>query len=795
MRQTRLLNENWQFHLGELSLPPKKIAKKSYAFGGFTATLPSEGPDRLPISPGGEHFLRLIAQGDREIGLRNLCETDLYSELDEGWTERTLPHDWKVELPYENNPLNLMSGSKPDGIAYYRKRFDVAQDILDSGDRLYLMFEGVAGIADVWLNGAYLGRNLSSYTPLRFDATEMLYYGDEGTNTLLVRVDTTEGHEGWWYEGAGLYKSVQLERLPHVHLDEASLYIYTKELFTDQALLGIEVNVVNESNQAIKEAPQVSFATQTLHLDTQEIPAFSRSTFTAEVVLPSPQLWSPEQPYLYKAEVSTVTDQVSFHFGVRTFAYDTKGFLLNGEHYELRGVCEHQDFAGVGVALTQDLVNYKVKVMKEMGVNAWRSAHHFASQELLDACDRQGIILMNENRLPEASPWRFEDLRQDVLRSRSHASVAFYSLGNEELVGNTRYGSRTVGKIAQLVKSLNYEALTVSAELLSPQGEVNENYLTNFDILGVNYPEAGVMGDGAEIIHREHPNLPMMSTENASYFSTRGIYKDNAELCQCNNLGSMYSMILPGKRKPGELGVGGTARPELVLDYARSHSYMGGVFLWTAFDYFGEPSPFGWPGIGSQFGIVDSCGFPKDYYYYYQAHWTQAPMVHIASHWNKEGLKLSDQGTIPVRVFSNAASVELFVNGESQGSKSIVDCQAEWEVPYQEGKLLAKAYDQAAQVIATEEIETSDNSVALREQILYEGTDLTLLAVEAVDAEGHFVPTAMNTIQVDSDSVLALGNGNPADTSDFSRRKIQLFSGKALVILESNKGRPEIGMA
>ncbi len=789
MRKSQLLNNNWQFHLGELPIPPKKIAKKSYAFGGLTASLPTEGTDRLPISSGGEHFLRLIAQGDREIGLRNLCDTDLDSHLDEHWREVELPHDWKVELPYENNPRNLMSGSKADGVAYYRKRFNLDEEDVKKGNKILLQFEGIVGITDVWVNGAYLGRNHSAYSGFEYDLTELAYYSKEGTNTVLVRVDTTQGHEGWWYDGAGIYKNVCLLITPKLHLDADSFYIYTKSLTENEAVLGVEVSVVNDEDQSISLAPKVKLSSQEITFEKQVIHSGQEAKFTTELVVEMPHLWSPEDPYLYQASASIGDDQVTKEYGIRTFHYDTKGFYLNGKSYQLRGVCEHQDFAGVGVALNQDIVDYKVKVMKDMGVNAWRSAHHFASNELLSACDRLGIILMNENRLPEASAWRIEDLKKNILRSRMHACLAFWSIGNEELVGNTEFGSRTVGKLVKIVKSLNYEALIVSAELLSPEGGVDEAYLRNFDILGVNYPEAGVMGNGAEIIHKNHPELPMMSTENASYFSTRGIYKDNADLCQCNNLGSMYSMILPGKRQPGEPGVGGTASPERVMEYMRTHTYMGGVFLWTAFDYFGEPSPFGWPGIGSQFGIADSCGFPKDYYYYYKAQWTKEPMVHIASHWNKEGLEISERGTVPIRVFSNAHSVELVVNGQSLGELELIDCQAEWDVVYEEGFLEVRAFDQHHKLLVSELVETSGKIAQVQQKILYEGKDTSLIALEAVDALGRLVPTAVDLIRIEGPAIRGLGNGDPADISADSKEEIHLFSGKALVIKE---GKTEV---
>lgn len=787
MREKISLNQSWLFHLGELPNPPKKLAKKAFAFGGYTASLPGENQSRLPVSPGGNHFLKLIAQGDTEIGLRNLCGTDLKSHLDDSWTTVDLPHDWKVALPYEDNPMNLMAGSKPDGVGYYRKRFAVAENVR-LNKRVMLHFEGVSRFADVWLNGAYLGHNNSGYTSFSFDVSEMLYYGDEGENTLLVRADTTVGSEGWWYEGAGIYKSVYLEIKPDVYLNEDDFYVYTKSIGKNKAHLGVELSVTNESSKVVKIAPQVTLADQDITLDEQLISPFSTINFSGEMTLENPKLWSPEKPDLYQVEAKINYDKLLKTFGVHTFSYDNTGFYLNGQPYELHGVCEHQDFAGVGVALSKDIIDYKIKVMKEMGVNAYRSSHHFASKELLEACDKYGILVMNENRLPESSPWRLADLEKMVKQSRMNASIAFWSISNEELVGNTIFGARNAKRFVQLIKSLDYEHLLVSAELLSPEGYVDEDYLQYFDILGVNYPEASVMGAGAEIIHQQHPDLPMMSTENASYFSTRGIYKDDADNCQCNNFGSMYSMVLPGKRQPGDPGVGGTAHPEEVMCYLKDHPYMGGVFLWTAFDYFGEPSPFGYPGIGSQFGICDGNGFPKDYYYYYKAHWTTAPMVHVMPHWNKEVLEIDESGKTPVRVFSNADSVEVFINGVSQGKKEITDCQANYKVVYQAGELKVLAYKDDK--IVSQDIKHTSGKVndAFATEI-YSGDDLVLFEISAFDENGYAVPTACDEILVTSEkgTVVGLGNGNPADISDYNLREISLFSGKALAVVAKDK--------
>ncbi|MBO0451779.1 sugar-binding domain-containing protein [Candidatus Enterococcus murrayae] len=784
MRDKKKINQQWLFHYGEVGMP-KKTAKKAHALGGFTAPLNEEAGKNVEYGAGGEHFLKLIARGDATQGLKNLAGTDFDSALDQSWQAVTLPHDWKISQPYKQDPELLMSGSKEDGIGYYRKTFMLSDSYIDQS-RIILHFEGVMRAADVWLNGAYLGHNDSGYTEFSFDISEMARYGDEGTNVLLVRADTTTGAEGWWYEGAGIYRDVWLEFLPLTSFDQDAAYIYTKEVNAEQAVLGAEVCIENYSLDTVEVAPAIRIDEQVLQLGVQMLQPFEKKTITETFTLPNPTLWSPENPYLYEAVFQMETDECRKKFGIRTFSYDTQGFKLNGQTYELRGVCEHQDFAGVGVALTQDIIDYKVKVMKEMGVNAWRSAHHFASEELLEACDRFGIILMNENRLLESTPWRIADLERMVKRSRMHASIGFWSVANEEVIGNTDLGSRIAKKLVRCIKQNNYESLVVSAELLNPEGIVNENYLANYDVLGVNYPEADAMGPGAIKIKEQHPELPIMSAESASYFSTRGIYKDNEENCQCSNFGSLFSMILPGKRQPEDPGAGGTAKPERVLKYLSQHQYMGGVFLWTAFDYYGEPSPFAWPAISSQFGIADLCGFPKDYYYYYQAFWKKEPVLHIMPHWNEEGLEKTADGLVAIRVFSNASEVELFVNEKSFGKKPVAECIVNWEVPYQAGKISVAAYENG-QIVAEASHESSTAIQSVRSEKVFEGAEYTLYKLEGIDEQQRLVPTAdeLLSIRVENGEIVGLANGNPINQDAHSLETIRLFQGKALAIVRT----------
>ncbi len=784
MRKQYLLNKDWLFHYGEIK-EPLKIAKKAHALGGLTSPLPEENGERVITSVGGDYFLKLIAQGDEQIGLRNLANTDLDSSLNESWQKVTVPHDWKVAQPFKDEPQNLMSGSKPDNIGYYRRAFDLKKDLFKN-NRVILHFAGIMGLADFWLNGAYLGQNISGYTAKDFDITEMAHYGSEGSNTLLIKVDTTVGHEGWWYEGAGIYKDVWLEVIPNLQVVTDSLHVFTKAATLDKATIQVDFTVKNYA-VAATVTPQVVIFGQQKDLSKSVIANNQTQNYTATFEIEQPELWTPETPKLYKLKVLVGTDILIQEFGIRTFAYDTKGFYLNHQQYELHGVCEHQDFAGVGIALTQDIIDYKLQILKEMGINAIRSTHHFASNELLTACDRLGMLVIDENRLLESTPWRVAELEKMIKKSRNHASIAFWSIANEEVTGNTSLGSRVAQKLVTTIKALDKERLVISAELLNPEGIVDEDYLSNLDVLGVNYPEAGVMGPGAKLIKENYPNLSLLSTENASYFSTRGVYKDNGKKQQCNNFGSMYSMVLPGKRQPNDPGVGGTARPEEVMAYLKEHSYMGGVFLWSGFDYFGEPSPFGFPAISSQFGIVDTCGFKKDYFYYYKAHWTKKPFVHVMPHWNQTGLDIDSNGNVAVRAFSNLAEAECFINGKSFGRKLVVDCRVDWTVPYQVGELKIVAYgdnDVTAHAIKI----TSDELKTVTTTLLFDGENEQLYALKALDKNAHFVPTCNQkvTLSVTGGRILGLGNGDPADISDFSLSTINLFNGKALMIVEKN---------
>lgn len=785
LRKKRNFNQGWQFYLGEVG-PIKKTVTKAGSIGGFTATLKDE--KKVEVGPGGEHFLKLIAQGDQEKGLQILAGTVLDAQLDENWQDVTLPHDWKATLPYVNRPELLMAGSKVDGVGYYRKAFEWTEEYQEN-QRIFLHFDGLMRMSDVWLNGCYLGQHISGYSAFELDITDFLKYQNEGENVLLVRLDTTTGSEGWWYDGAGIYRDVWVIHRPKLQISDQESYLSTLEIAENQAKIAYQLGVDNQEQLPQDCTVRLYFGNQEVACHPVCLASFEQRMIKGEFIYANPQLWSVSNPFLYDIKITLsvgekVLDCVAFRYGIRTIAYLQDGFYLNHEHLELRGVCEHQDFGGIGVALPKDLLRYKLQRMKEMGVNAYRSSHHFASPDLLDLCDELGMIVMNENRLLETSEWRVKDLVQEITTTRNHPSLCFWSLGNEEVIGSTRLARRMVQNLIPRLKQLTKSALFVSAELLNPEGKMDLAYLEAFDVIGINYPESAVMGDSLKNMQQRYPQLKFMSTESASYFSTRGIYRDDATKAQCSNLGSAYSMIFPGERPLGEPGRGGTSTPENTLDFLAKHPELGGVFLWTAFDYCGEPSPFTYPAVSSQFGICDLAGIPKDYYYYYQAHWTTNPVLHIASHWNQEGLTIEEDHCVEIRVFTNCQTAQLWVNDQYYEAKSVVDGIVSWRVPFKEGEIKVIGHTKDNQTVVDRRFTHLYSLASVARKIIFESSKYRLIQLVALDENNKEMHHYFGEIPADILKEIPgkVISGNPYFEQKNGMDSTQFFAGSCVIL-------------
>ena len=711
---------------------------------------------------------------------------------DAQWRRVDLPHDWAVELPFDPH-ADVSKGAKPIGlkypatsVAWYRRRLKVAAS--DRGRRISVEFDGVFRDSQVYLNGHFLGRFASGYDSFRCDLTDLLNYA--GENVLVVRVDASL-HEGWFYEGAGIYRHVWLLKTAPIHVAPNGVCVNTDVRNIDDqagtsARVTGRVQLANDSEADasvdIEQKILDSAGNQIAIAETKgiKIAAGQDAQTKCELVLDHPALWSVDSPALYLL-VTTVrregasVDTVQTTFGVRSIAFDKdRGFFLNGSHLRIKGVCCHQDHAGVGVALPDALQEFRIRRLKEMGANALRTSHNPPTPELLDVCDRVGMLVLDENRQTGTGREAMDGLANLILRDRNHPSVFLWSVGNEEwsIEGN-EIGQRVVAAQRKLVHRLDPTRLVTTAI----SGGWGNGSSRSVDVMGFNYYRHG----DVDKYHVEHPDQPCIGTEEASTFGTRGIYVDD-------NANAHLSADDTHAPDWGSLA-------ETWVNFYAKRPFVAGAFVWTGFDYRGEPTPFQWPAISSQFGICDTCGFPKDNFYYYQSVWTEKPMVHILPHWNwpeREGK------TIRVRTYSNGQDVELFLNSRSLGRrKNVLMSHLEWDVNFQPGTLRAIAYNDRKEV-ASDTVATTGPAVAVklvsdRATIANDGRDVAMVTVQAIDGQGRVVPTAANLIQFalkGPGKIIGVGNGDPSShEADFyvgdATWKRSLFSGLAQIIVQS----------
>ncbi|MBN2202530.1 DUF4982 domain-containing protein, partial [bacterium] len=610
---------------------------------------------------------------------------------------------------------------------------------------------GVHRNAAVFVNGFYLGEEHNGTIGFRYDLTDYLEYG--GVNVLTVRVDAMM-EEGWYYEGAGIYRHVWLVKTQPLHVSPDGVAV-SAEYTRGPAEIRIGTSVVNESRT------DAAFAVEWSVLDGRGRVVASASSGSASlapgrtadvlaaITLADPKPWSVNSPALYTLTTTvrsggTVADRVETAFGIRSFRFDAdSGFYLNGGRLPLRGVNLHQDHAGVGTAVPDGLTEFRLKKLKEIGCNAVRSSHNPPAPELLDACDRLGLLVIDENRLMGVSPEHLDLLRRLVLRDRNHPSVLVWSIGNEEwAIENNETGARLAVTMQDFVRGLDPTRRVTYAA--SGWGKGISDVI---DVMGFNYIFNGDI-DGQ---HSRSPGQPSIGTEETTSRGTRGVYEDDPA----------RAWMQPTDRKPG-----GRSLEEGFRFYA-ARPFLSGLFYWTGFDYRGEPHPYGWPQVASQCGIFDLCGFPKDMAWYLKAEWTAEPVVHIFPHWNWSG---REEKPVSVWGYSNCDAVELFLNGKSLGRKDRpAHGHLEWAVPYKPGVLIAKGF-RNGKAAAQTAIETTGPASAIRlsagkPRLKADGEDVIAVTVRVEDASKRTVPTAGHAITFRLEGpgrIIGVGNGDPS---------------------------------
>lgn len=742
---------------------------------------------------------------------------------DVSWRTLNLPHDWSIEGEFsEKNPATFNGGALPGGIGWYRKTFTIPST---SKDKIVLItFDGVYRNSEVFINGHSLGIRPNGYISFQYDLTSYLKYGTE-KNTIAVKVDNSKQPNSRWYSGSGIYRNVWLTTVDKMHVDNWGTFITTPVVSARSATVSITTNLKNQSsgNQAVtlqtilfdaagKQVGKASLAATVISaLKLANSPA---NSLKQEINIALPQLWTLENPYLYKAVSQVIvngkiTDKYETKFGVRNFSFDVaKGFFLNGKPVKILGVCNHHDLGALGAAINTRAIERQLEILKTMGCNGIRTSHNPPAPELLDLADKMGFIVMDEAFDMWAkqktkydyhlywNEWHRKDLEDQILRDRNHPSVFIWSVGNEipEQGGNAARGDTTGRVIARELVSI-VKALDTTREISTANNEpgTQNNIIQSgaFDLIGYNYHHNEWKG-----FQQRFPGKKMIVTESTSALETRGYY-DLVPFDTIRRWPKRWD--LPFKNPNGSYNVSaydnvsapwGSIHEESVKALLKDE-FVSGMYIWTGFDYIGEPTPYAWPARSSYFGIIDLAGFPKDVYYMYQSTFTKTPVLHLYPHWNwKQG------DTVDViSYYNNADEVELFLNGKSLGiqRKTGDDLHVKWHVPFAAGTLKAVSRKDGKTVL-TKEVKTAGAAAKIilkadRNAIKADGKDLSFITATVVDNNGVMVPEANNLIKftIAGEGVIAgVDSGDPISHESFKSNQHTALNGLALAILQSN---------
>lgn len=760
-RETIRLNEGWRFALGHAADPAKDFGCGTEYFNYLTKanSIHNEGP----------YVMKFDASD---------------------WQEVSVPHDWVTTLPYASEASHS-HGYKTVGYKYpetsvgwYRKVIQIPAE--DLGKHIALQFDGIFRDARVWFNGFYMGTEPSGYATQVYDVTEYVNYG--GDNLICVRADATL-EEGWFYEGAGIYRDVWLLKSAAVSVAPFGTFVYAalKAPYTS-ANIHIETEVNNHSLTA--QTCEVS--QRLLDADGKEVGRTEGTTLALkgketrgcqqQLTLTDPHLWSTADPYLYKVETTVkvngqVTDIYMTTTGIRDVAFDAdKGFLLNGEPVKLKGVNMHQDHAGVGAAIPEALMAWRIQQLKKFGCNAYRSSHNPMTPALLDICDREGMLVIDENRLAGINQEHLRLLEAMIRRDRNHPSVILWSDGNEEWgMENTVQGTRIAAAMREYTRLLDPTRHSTIAN--AGGGEM----IKGLDVVGYNY----IMQNNVDERRKQHPDWKIVGTEETTGCGTRSVYFNSPD-----QPGRMKSMNLTADKDGTE------NRIERGWKFYAERPWGAGLFYWTGFDYRGEPNPLKYPATDSEFGILDYCGFPKDEAWYLKSWWTDEPTLHIFPHWNLQGHEGEE---IELWAYSNCDEVELTVNGQKLGRQKMPrNGHLKWKAVYRPGKVVATGYKNGKWIL-TETIETTKPAARIalsadRQTIMADGRDMAVVTVEVQDQKGRVVPEAcpMLTFRLEGDGrILGAGNGDPSYLSedhpkakDCREFSIPAFNGLAQVLIQ-----------
>ncbi len=729
---------------------------------------------------------------------------------DGSWRKLNVPHDWSIEGEFSADaPSTTEGGALPTGIGWYRKSFRLEKPTSDK--HFYIDFDGVFCNSEVWINGHFLGKRPYGYISFRYDLTPYLAYG-ESENILAVRVDNSAQPASRWYTGSGIYRHVWLVEKNPVHLVHWGTFVTTPEVSEKLAKVKLDIQLENtdtlQQDVLVKSSVLDSQGTVLAKAESTLTATNGISSLTQNFELNNPALWSPENPnlYLVKTEVfkeGKLVDEYSTPLGLRWFEFTPdKGFSLNGKPYKLHGVNQHHDLGALGAAVNTRAMERQLEILKEMGVNGIRMAHNPPAPELLHLCDKMGFLVINEAfdewKKTKAKKgyhlywdeWHIRDLEDMILRDRNHPSIFVWSIGNEIPEQFDTTGIRITRELADIVKSLD-TTRPITAALTETDPEKNNLYKSGvLDLLSFNYKHEEYLK-----FPDRYPGECMLASENMSALSTRGHYdfpSDSVRIWPpAYNAPFDGNPDLTASSFDNCIAYWG-ATHEDTWAVVKNNDFIPGMFIWSGFDYIGEPLPYPYPARSSYLGIIDLCGFPKDVYYMYQSEWTDKTVLHLFPHWN-----WTEGQTVDLwAYYNNADEVELFVNGVSQGRKSKEKDQFHvmWRVPFHAGSIRAVSYKNGEQV-AEQEIHTAGQAakielIADRNNIKADGSDLSFITVKVTDKDGNRVPDAANLINFNVDGegfVAGVDNGYQASTEPFKANYREVFNGMCLLIVQSTE--------
>ncbi|WP_373057336.1 beta-galactosidase GalB [Zunongwangia sp. H14] len=743
------------------------------------------------------------------------------------WRELDLPHDWSIEGEFNpENPSGVGGGALPGGLGWYKKTFKIEAE--DSTQLTSIVFDGIYQDSEVWINGQQLGNRPYGYICFEYNLTPYLNYGEE-ENEILVKVDNSSQPNSRWYSGSGIYRNVWLKTTDKLHIPQWGTFITTPQVTSESASVEVEISLKNAYAEAKTATIQTSFLNGENEVasvsEEINIAASSEEKIHQKVVIENPGLWSVENPQLYTAVTKIlvdgeVLDRYETSFGIRSFKFDVKeGFILNGNQVKIKGVCMHHDLGPLGAAINTRAIERQLEILQEMGVNGIRTAHNPPAPELLDLCDRMGFIVMDEafdmwaqhktenDYAQNWEQWHEKDLTDLIVRDRNHPSIFMWSIGNEIPEQWSEKGAKIGWELAKIVKELDSTRPVIAAmnppiainsnEDISIQFEENRaqpNALAGsgaLDIIGYNYAH-----ETYPYHLKNFPNTPFIATETTSALETRGYYEFPSDTTKIWPVS--WDKVFEGGNPDNTVSAFDQVRApwgslhEATWKVIKKYDFLSGFYIWTGFDYIGEPTPYIWPSRSSYFGIVDLAGFPKDVYYMYKSAWTTEDVLHILPHWNWQKGRAVDVWAY----YNNADEVELFLNGKSMGTKSKEgdDLHVMWRFPFEPGTLKAISRKDG-NVVKETEVKTAGEPLKLelsadRSTIKADNNDLSFITVTITDEEGTLAPRAGNLIKFSLEGdgkIVGVASGDPTNHESFKGTEHSAMNGKALVIVQSGK--------